>query len=477
MNSEQELLAQSRFGIVGIGWQLNMRGSNWSHLEQAERTTARQLKALDPSVKVLVTRNTQAGLATLDSVRAQLENAEHTNVFIKNQVGSVGCKTGQFPGTAAAIGQLCEAYWGCDNCGPGNGTSIPLNPFAPPGPLGNGDCAGSAWWNFSDPGFVQWWHETYMGPVLAEPLFDGYYYDGAGRWPGIAPENAAAFDNASIAVFAQTLDDTKRARKMAINWGSGYVNPEDCNMFLHALTSSNWTNSTLQLTWVHGGWFDITLATFLVGRGENSLLAFGLHGAYMCASEPCGTHNSPQGGFQAFGWPPILDADFGEPLEQGHNSSEHPDVWTRRWSKASATVNCSDFSGTVTLKPVHTAPLPYSAAGATLPSSGYVDWKFEGTNLVTSFLPGKSNDIRSGNPGMHTVAYTAATIGGGSSHVVESVSFAYRYGAGYAPAPAAANFTAALCPMASDTVPPPVLSDCHVLYASPSLSEYTLPVS
>ena len=316
-----------------------------------------------------------------------------------------------------------------------------------------------------------------MGPVLAEPLFDGYYYDGAGRWPGIAPENVVAFDNASIAVFAQTLKDTKRARKMAINWGSGYVNPEDCNMFLHSLTSNNWTNSTLQLTWVHGAWFDITLATFLVGRGENSLLAFGLHGAYMCASEPCGTHNSPQGGFQAFGWPPILDADFGEPLEQGHNTSEHPGVWTRRWSKASATVNCSDFSGTVTLNPVHTAPLPYSATGAILPSSGYVDWKFEGTNLVTSFLPGKSNDIRSGNPGMRTVAYTAATIGGGSSHVVEAISFAYRYGAGYAPAPAAANFTAALCPIASDTAPPPVLNDCHILYTSPSLGEYTLPVS
>lgn len=477
MNNHQELVAQTRFGIVGIGWQLNMRGSNWSHLEEAERSTARQLKALDPTVKVLVTRNSQAGVAMLDSVRQQLLNSTSTNVFIKGQPGGAGCKTGQFPGKPSAVGQLCEAYWGCKNCGPGNGTSIPLDPFAPPGPLGNGDCAGSAWWNFTDPGFVSWWHDTLMAQVLAEPLIDGYYYDGAGRWPGIAPDNLEAFANASIAVYAKTLEDTKAAKKMAIDWGSGYINPQDCNAFLYDLTRNPWTNQTLQLTWMHGAWFEVTLATFLVGRGVYSLLDSGLHGDYMCASGPCGTQEHPGGGV-AFGWPPILDADFGHPLEPGHNSTQAPDVWTRRWSKASVSVNCSDFTGKVTLDPVHKTPIPFNPAGSTLPSTRYVDWNETGAQLVASFLPGRSADIRSGNPGMRTVAFTTARIGGGTTHALSSIAFTYRYGAGYQSGRAGANFSAALCPLAGFEdviVGPPVISECHVIYTSPVLDKYTLP--
>lgn len=456
MNSAAELNAEVRFGIVGVGWQMHMRGSNWSHLEQWEEATAAQLKAVDPDVKVLVTRNTQAGVSMLDSVRPQLLSPTSPTFWITEQEGGAGCKTGPLPGTPAAVGQRCNAYWGCDQCGPGNSTTCPIN--------------GGAYWNFTDATFVEWWHSTLMAPILASRNIDGYYYDGAGGWPGIAPADAAHFVNASAAVLAKTLADTKVAKKMAIDWGSGYINPEDCNEFMASITSNPWTNATLQLTWVHYGWFEVTLATFLVGRGENSLLAFGLHGAYMCASEPCGKPNSPAAGYQAFPWMPILDVDFGVPVERGHNASSG--VWSRRWSKASATVDCNTFSGSVTLDPVHTTPIPFNSSGASVPTAAYVDWNLSLAELVTSTLPGRSMDIRSGNPHASTVAFTTARIGG-AGRALSTVAFTYRFGAGYAAGAAPANFTAALC--AGDDIVPTGLAACHIIYTSPPLDEYTLP--
>jgi hypothetical protein len=49
-NSPAESLAESRFGAVGIGWQLRAISSNFSHLEQWEEEAARELKARRPGI-------------------------------------------------------------------------------------------------------------------------------------------------------------------------------------------------------------------------------------------------------------------------------------------------------------------------------------------------------------------------------------------------------------------------------------------
>jgi len=44
LNSIVETVREAHFGVVGVGWQIAMRESNWEHLESNERATARALK-------------------------------------------------------------------------------------------------------------------------------------------------------------------------------------------------------------------------------------------------------------------------------------------------------------------------------------------------------------------------------------------------------------------------------------------------
>ena len=71
MDSLQELAAESQWGIIGIGWQLNgSHGKFGQHVEVAERQTAAALKARNPRIKVLLGRNSEVGERSLDSVAA-----------------------------------------------------------------------------------------------------------------------------------------------------------------------------------------------------------------------------------------------------------------------------------------------------------------------------------------------------------------------------------------------------------------------
>ena len=54
LNNASEAAAQARFGIVGIGWQLNNQGSDFRHESKWEEMTARQLKSLRPGVRTMV---------------------------------------------------------------------------------------------------------------------------------------------------------------------------------------------------------------------------------------------------------------------------------------------------------------------------------------------------------------------------------------------------------------------------------------
>ena len=79
LDSAAELAAEARWGIIGIGWQLNgswvprgpQKGNHFGrHVEVAERETAAALKSLNPKLKVLLGRNTEVATCYLDSVAA-----------------------------------------------------------------------------------------------------------------------------------------------------------------------------------------------------------------------------------------------------------------------------------------------------------------------------------------------------------------------------------------------------------------------
>lgn len=108
LDSAAELAAEARWGIIGIGWQLNgswvprgpQKGNHFGrHVEVAERETAAALKSLNPKLKVLLGRNTEVATCYLDSVAAIWNR---TDVWLK-------CPNKTNP--AAPVSD-CVADWG-----------------------------------------------------------------------------------------------------------------------------------------------------------------------------------------------------------------------------------------------------------------------------------------------------------------------------------------------------------------------------
>ena len=70
-----ETAGETRFGIVGVGWQLHAIASNMTHLEHWELAAAQELKAARPDIKVMVTRNTDCAGLNWDLVKEAGDNA------------------------------------------------------------------------------------------------------------------------------------------------------------------------------------------------------------------------------------------------------------------------------------------------------------------------------------------------------------------------------------------------------------------
>lgn len=81
MNSAEEVRAEDRLGVVGIGWQINNIPSHHTHLEQFEEETARQLKAIRPDVKAMALRNTEVATVFWDAAKIPDGGSHHTGLL------------------------------------------------------------------------------------------------------------------------------------------------------------------------------------------------------------------------------------------------------------------------------------------------------------------------------------------------------------------------------------------------------------
>ena len=117
-------------------------------------------------------------------------------------------------------------------------------------------------------------------------------------------------------------------------------------------------NQTLQLSWDNQpANFNQSLAAFLILRGPSALFAFDVVGPYECASTGCGCDSNSvanQGcdpkkpkGYRLGKWSPLLELDFGQPLAGPAVASR---VWSREWSKANITLNCSSWEAHIEMK-------------------------------------------------------------------------------------------------------------------------------
>lgn len=310
MNSMEELAAEARFGIVGIGWQLNQVPPQ--HLEQYEIETARALKALRPDIKVMVSRNTEAAGYFWDSCKEKMTDPATRDFW--THCGDQPCaQDWSAPGSHNHSKTLTPGYY----------------------------------FNYSNPRLVDWWVNEYIGSAVSNPLFDGVYFDCACiPMPGVRDQEK--MQEAAQAAFDQALTKITAAGKWSSSWWGGRLPQQEVsedplahvrtcqgNMrswIAHGLNDTN----TIQIvtdSFSNPNLHDKgpsntrsqnnTIAAFLISRGKNAVLAF------------LGDKDGWAEG-DDYGWSTLLDRDFGEPLGLAVESPAN--VFTRQYSKISPVV-------------------------------------------------------------------------------------------------------------------------------------------
>ena len=339
LNSAAEIAAEAQFGVVGIGWELNMFGSGFQHLETWEAITARAIKRASPTTRVLVSRNTELATGFWDSVRRQ-RATNAANFWVRGEVNSSLC----------ALGAVCDIPWWFssdhNDCRREDHVcSIPNN---------------SQWFNWSHAPTQQWWLGQYVGQAADTSEVDGVYFDGGAPMVGVAPQNKAAFVADQQRTFDMHMSSFARQRKWTAAWWGERVYRDSCALDMSRLREAYTDNGreTLQLIYGHGASsapdmarlinFNQTLAAFLILRPLYALLAFDVLGPYECASAPCGVPSKifPHA-YGPYRRSPLLDVDFGEPVSQPVQVRHG--VWSRNYSKAAIQLDCGRWAAEIAL--------------------------------------------------------------------------------------------------------------------------------
>jgi len=269
-NNAVETAAEAQFGFTGIGWQMQMVGNNYRHLEKSEVTTATAIKALNPKAKTMVLRNTEVVTLFWDSAREKMEDPSFKNFWVQ-------CN-----------GKPCNGSWAC------------------------GKCKGlyKYWLNWTNPDMVNWYINEYIGKALSEPSIDGIYFDcSCGNPPGIPSSEQKAFQEAAQSAFDEVLQAIFAKGKWASAWGSHSDNrvpsKGNCrNDMLGLLDMGQRRNNTLQVYYnPKGSLFNETLASFLLARGESAVFAYQVEGAYEASAAA------------SYPWHKELDGDYGYPFK------------------------------------------------------------------------------------------------------------------------------------------------------------------
>lgn len=334
MESAEELAAEVRFGIVGLGWQLNSIPSKHSNLEVYELEEAKRLKALRPGVRVMLTRESEATTTLYNRSKAKMLDPATQDWWV--QCGKKPCN-----GTWSSPAGSTPKYF----------------------------------FNFSNPAAADWWVNEFIGAPLRSPLVDGIYFDSApvggppdaGRGQGGGPGRvdaqvafdralaliaskgkwATAWNNDGRALFPKgirpdstdyTIDSCSSLVREWISIGRrkdrtlqvqvGTDTPGDATVagFLCPLTRPLTFSFPYPPFCTCTG--NATLAAFLIARGESALLEYPIHGAYGTAAD--------------YGFPSLMSADFGQPA--GEAIEVHPGVFRREWSKATIELDCKVLS-------------------------------------------------------------------------------------------------------------------------------------
>jgi hypothetical protein len=367
-NSPAEDKAEERFGIVGVGWQLGAVASNFTRLEQHELATAKRLKARAPGIRIMVARNTDCGALNQNQVAAALKY--HPEWFLRD-----------------GRGKVFEVPWVANDP-----TFFGHQNFWMPSP----------YFNYSNQAAADWWVQEYVGAAVRQDTIDGVYWDACGpqapptkmrsfpcpgrKQPPVEPDchyprSGLAMSGAAVsqyyvdayAAFDRAQALIAAAGKWSSTWAAESFSNQTCcrgckpecrsatvpecvASVVKLIDAATQPNHTLQLRvplpdWTatsgppshsNGEYIDFWVKLFLLVRGEQSLLYFpGQGGAFSYAKD-----------YPPF--PASMHADYGQPLSDAPTLGAGPggplSVFTRQWTRANVTLDCSSFALAVTPK-------------------------------------------------------------------------------------------------------------------------------
>lgn len=292
MESHKELMAESRLGVVGLGWQLSNIPSHYSNLEVYELEEARRLKSMRPDVKVMLTRETEVTTFFYNMSKEKMYNPDTQDFW--TQCG----------------GKPCKGVWGS--------------------PAGN---TPKYFFNFSNPRLADWWVNEFVIGAAKNDLIDGIYFDcSCGAPPGDGLDQEKMQEDAQKS-FDRAVQLLAGMGKWASAWnspaGSIRAGATCASQMRQWIAQGIADKNTLQIQ-VNKQVEDQEIAAFLIARGPSAVMEFPVLGAYGAAVE--------------YGWNPLMDEDFGVPLDKATENPAH--VFTRRWSNATISLNCAMWKAT-----------------------------------------------------------------------------------------------------------------------------------
>ena len=306
--SVAELVAESKLGVVGIGWNLNhLATSSGGGLEAYEIQQAAALKQARPDLGVMVLRNTEVVSTFWTAFREAMND---TDLWLQSPPGS---------------GKIISEPWGTDD--PRSGGPTP-----------------KYFLNYSNPRTQQWWLQQYVAPALEQADIDGVYTDcscGNPRGHRPTPQELVGRQRAFDAALAMAQSKGK--------WLSAWAGPavtaaptsaSDCVAVMNRAIEIGANEShTLQL---QGGWakpqMEVSqnaVAAFLIARGASAVIVLPPYDRPMLKAP-----------FSIEGVD--ANADPGTPLGPAKVSGSS--VFSRSYTKADIALDCAAFKSTITFK-------------------------------------------------------------------------------------------------------------------------------
>mgnify|MGYP002631816839 CR=1 FL=1 len=147
--NEAQMKQLVRYDLVTFGWQAFLDKSNFTHEAQDLVAQARRVKQSRAALPVIIYLDAELAEPFQDSVRRAMGNSSQQDFFLRDQAGApITCNVFCRSMGLSHTDPRCLAFY----------------------------------WNWFNQSAVDYYLNEYVRPIVAQPGFDGIFFDGADEW-------------------------------------------------------------------------------------------------------------------------------------------------------------------------------------------------------------------------------------------------------------------------------------------------------